>query len=125
MAKMAQIWATIFFLSLASPVTRYHDQLSSCTTSEKTSNPIMKKRSDGWMDIWKRAISLEHITSFFFLSGFSFTYTHKLQDCRGRERVLLQRAHLCTYLAADSNREPLVSEHKSLTTKNLNIKKTA
>ena len=77
--KWPKFGPPFFFLSLASPVTRYHDQLSSCTTSEKTSNPIMKKRSDRWMDRRKRVISLEHITFFvFFLSGFSFTYTHKL-----------------------------------------------
>ena len=73
---MAQIWATIFFLSLASPVTRYHDQLSSCTTSEKTSNPIMKKRSDGWMYRRKRVISLEHITFFLFFFIWVFFHVH-------------------------------------------------
>ena len=36
-----------FFKNLASPVARYHGQLSSCTISEKTNYPILKKLSDG------------------------------------------------------------------------------
>ena len=42
-----------YFLSknLASSVTRYHGHLSSCTISEKTNDPILRKFSDdGWMD---------------------------------------------------------------------------
>ena len=35
-----------FFLNLASSFTRYHGQLSSCTTSEKTNHPILRKLSD-------------------------------------------------------------------------------
>ena len=35
-----------FFKNLVSSVTRYHDQLSSCTISEKTNDPILKKLSD-------------------------------------------------------------------------------
>ena len=35
-----------FFKNLASLVTRYHGQLSSCTT-EKTNDPILRKLSDG------------------------------------------------------------------------------
>ena len=38
------------FKNLASSVTRYHDQLSSCTTSEKTNDPILRKLSDGRTD---------------------------------------------------------------------------
>ena len=37
----------IFFRNLASSVTRYHGQLSSCTISEKTNDPIVTKLSDG------------------------------------------------------------------------------
>ena len=40
----------VFFKNLVSPVTRYHGQLSSCTTSEKTYDPILKKFRDGWTD---------------------------------------------------------------------------
>ena len=43
---MAQMWAAKFFF-LASPVTRYHDQLSSCTISEKTNYSILRKFSEG------------------------------------------------------------------------------
>ena len=43
---LAQIWATIFFKNLASSVTRYHGQLSSCTISKKTEDPILTKLSD-------------------------------------------------------------------------------
>ena len=35
-----------FFQNLASSVTRYHSQLSSCITSEKTNDPL----TDGRMD---------------------------------------------------------------------------
>ena len=38
------------FKNLAPSVTRYHDQLSSCTISEKTNNPGLRKRNDGWTD---------------------------------------------------------------------------
>ena len=38
----------IFFNFLASSVTRYHGQLSSCKISEK--KPILRKFSDGWTD---------------------------------------------------------------------------
>ena len=42
-----------FFLkSLAPLVTRYYGQLSSCTISEKTNDPILRKLSDGWTDRW-------------------------------------------------------------------------
>ena len=33
-------------------VTRYHGQLSSCTISEKTNTPILRKLSDGQTDGW-------------------------------------------------------------------------
>ena len=40
-----------FFKNLAlSVVTRYHVQLSSCTISGKSNDPILRKLSDGWMD---------------------------------------------------------------------------
>ena len=41
-----------FFFSknLASSVSRYHDQLSSCLLSEKTNDPILKRFSDGQAD---------------------------------------------------------------------------
>ena len=32
---------------LAASVTRYHDQLSSCTISEKANDPILRKLTDG------------------------------------------------------------------------------
>ena len=37
----------IFFINLASSGTRYHGQLSSCTMSEKTNDPILRKLCDG------------------------------------------------------------------------------
>ena len=39
-----------FFHNLTSSVTRYHGQLSSCTISEKTNGPILRKLSDGRKD---------------------------------------------------------------------------
>ena len=36
----------IFFKNLASCITRYHGQLLSCTISEKTNDPILRKLSD-------------------------------------------------------------------------------
>ena len=39
-----------FFKNLALSVTRYHGQLSSCTISEKTNDPILRKVSDGRTD---------------------------------------------------------------------------
>ena len=40
-----------FFKILAQSVTRYNGQLSSCTISEKTNNPILRKLvKDGWTD---------------------------------------------------------------------------
>ena len=41
-----------FFQNLASSVFRYHGQLSSCTISEKTHDPILRKFSDGRTDGW-------------------------------------------------------------------------
>ena len=47
----AQIWAyNFFFQNAGSSVTRYHGQLSSCTISEKTNDPILRKLSDGRTD---------------------------------------------------------------------------
>ena len=74
----------------------------------------------------------------FFLSGYSFTNIHESHDCRGRGRHFFnsslplppasqtlrhQPGDYCRELTSahsqqlDSNREPLVSERKSLTTK--------
>ena len=39
-----------FFKNLALSTTRYHGQLSSCTISEKTNDPILRKLSDGRND---------------------------------------------------------------------------
>ena len=51
LAQPAQIGPPIFFLkNLPSSVTRYHDQLSSCTISEKTNDLILRKLSDGRTD---------------------------------------------------------------------------
>ena len=51
LAHLAQIWApNFFFKNLAASVTRYHGQLSSCTISEKTNDPILRKLSDGQTD---------------------------------------------------------------------------
>ena len=36
--------------NLASSVTRYHGQLSSCIISERTNDPILRKLSDGRTD---------------------------------------------------------------------------
>ena len=46
-------WPPKFFFEFffqALSVTRYHGQLSSCTISEKTNDPILRKLSDGWTD---------------------------------------------------------------------------
>ena len=51
LAHMTQIWAANFFEKNLEPsVTRYYDQLSSCTISEKTDDPILRKLSDGRTD---------------------------------------------------------------------------
>ena len=39
-----------FFKNLALSVTRYHGQLSSCTISEKTNDPILRIVSERWTD---------------------------------------------------------------------------
>ena len=53
LAHLAQIWGTKFFLKISgSEVTRYHGQLSSCTISEKSNDPMLKKLSDGRTDGW-------------------------------------------------------------------------
>ena len=50
-ARLFQIQASnFFFKNLASSVTRYHGQLSSCAISEKNYDPILRKFSDGWAD---------------------------------------------------------------------------
>ena len=41
----------LFFKNLAPSVTRYYGQLSSCTITEKTNDPILRKISDGLTDI--------------------------------------------------------------------------
>ena len=55
LSPMAQIGAAnIFLKNLASSVTRYPGQLSSCTISKKTNDPILRKlsaeRTDGRTD---------------------------------------------------------------------------
>ena len=54
LAHLPQILATEFFFfeffSQALSVTRYHGQLSSCTISEKTNDPILRKLSGGRTD---------------------------------------------------------------------------
>ena len=51
LAHLAQIWAdNFFFKNLAPSVTRCHVQLSSCTISGKTNDPILRKLSDGRTD---------------------------------------------------------------------------
>ena len=45
-----------FFKNLALSVTRYHHQLSSCTILEKTSDTILRKLNEKWMDGWTRLI---------------------------------------------------------------------
>ena len=66
LANSAQIPAAdFFFKTLASSVSRYPDQLSSCTISEKTDDTILRKgRKDGRdgqtdrrTDRWTRVIS--------------------------------------------------------------------
>ena len=42
--------ANFFFKNLALSGTRYHGQLSSCTMSEKTNDPILRKLNYGWTD---------------------------------------------------------------------------
>ena len=54
-ARSESIWpkfrlSIFFFKNLASTVTRYHGQLSSCTISEKTNGQILRKLSDGRRD---------------------------------------------------------------------------
>ena len=52
LARWARIWAAnfFFFKNLALSVTRYHGQLSSCTKSEKSNDPFLRKLSDGQTD---------------------------------------------------------------------------
>ena len=51
LANLAQIMAAkLFFAKSGSSVTRCHGQFSSCTTSEKTIDPIFRKLSDGRAD---------------------------------------------------------------------------
>ena len=48
--RWVQIWAiNFYFKNLALSVTRYHGQLSSCTTTEKTNDRILIK-TDGQTD---------------------------------------------------------------------------
>ena len=54
--KIAKKYIYIF-KNLALSVTRYNDQLSPCTTSEKTNDPILRKLSDGQIDRRTRVIS--------------------------------------------------------------------
>ena len=51
LAHFAQIWATnFFFLNLAPSVTRYHGQLSSCTTIQSWENLMTDGQKDGRTD---------------------------------------------------------------------------
>ena len=53
LAHLAQIRPAFFFFffkNLAPWVTRYHGQLSLCTISEKTNDPIFRKLSDRWRE---------------------------------------------------------------------------
>ena len=51
LANLTQIQAAnFFFKNLALSVTRCHGQLSTCTISEKTKDPIFRKLSDGKTD---------------------------------------------------------------------------
>ena len=55
LAHLAQIQAAdslFFFKNLALSATIYHGQLLSCTISEKTNDPILRKFSDGQTDRW-------------------------------------------------------------------------
>ena len=47
----------MFFKYLASSVTRYHGQLSSCTIPEKTNNRWTDRPTDRWTDRWRTVIS--------------------------------------------------------------------
>ena len=40
-----------FFKNLAPSATRYHGHLSSCTISEKSNDPILRKLSDGQTNV--------------------------------------------------------------------------
>ena len=62
LAHLLQIQAAnFFFKNLASSVTRYYGQLSSCTISQKSKDPILRKLSDGQTDRWTRVISQDAI----------------------------------------------------------------
>ena len=51
LVHLAQIWAAkFFFKNLALSVNRYYEQLSSCTVSAKTNDPILSKLNDGRSD---------------------------------------------------------------------------
>ena len=51
LTQLAQIRpSNFFFKNLAPSVTRYYGHLSSCTISEKTNDPILRKLSDGRTD---------------------------------------------------------------------------
>ena len=66
LASLAQIPPRPQFFS----VTRYHGQLSSCTTSEKNNDPILRKRTDGQTDendlIGRRSANVERPTKNIF-----------------------------------------------------------
>ena len=89
-----------FFKNLAPSVTRYHGQLSSCTISEKTNDPLLRKLSDGrtdrqtdrWADgqtdesdfIGRCPTNIERPTSFFerWESNFKILMNFYLTQCR-------------------------------------------
>ena len=70
LARLVQIRVTnffFFFKNLASSVTRYHGQLSSCTISEKTNDPILRKRTDRWTRIISQdAVRLTSNVQYFY-----------------------------------------------------------
>ena len=59
LAHIFQIRSGKFYKNLASPVSRYQGQLSSCTISEKSNNPILRKFSDGQTDGLKEGQTAE------------------------------------------------------------------
>ena len=51
LVHLVQIRGTkFFFKNLTFSVTRYHGQLSPCTTSEKTNDPVTEGKTDGQAD---------------------------------------------------------------------------
>ena len=51
----------VFFKNLASSATRYHGQLSSCTISAKTNDPVLRKLIEGRTHRRTRVISSDAV----------------------------------------------------------------